>query len=332
MTAATPQPAARDLAAAGRGTVLVTGGSSGIGLATALVLAERRTPLVLLARSAPALAEAARQCRAAGSPAVGTVVCDVTDRAAVERAFEQAGPVEAVVQAAGVIAYAEFRELPDEHLDRVLEVTLLGAANVVRTALQHFHARGSRGDLVVVGSLLGRVVTPYMSSYITAKWALHGLVRTVQVEQRRHRAVRVSLVAPGPVDTPIYEHAASRLPLGRRPPLPVDSPESVAEAVMSCLDRPRRMRMVGTLGPWVAFGFTVLPGLYDAIVTRVFHAVAMTRTPAERSEGNLFAPVEGEQVHGGWVRPGRPLDRVRAGRVPPRHGRAARHLEDECAP
>ncbi len=322
----------RDVPGDARGPVLVTGGSSGIGLATALALAARGTPLVLLSRSAPALAEAARQCRAAGSPSVGTMVCDVTDRAAVEEAFAQAGPVEAVVQAAGVIAYAEFRELPEEHLDRVLEVTLLGAANVIRSALHHFHSRGSRGDLVVVGSLLGRVVTPYMSSYITAKWALHGLVRTVQVEQRRHRHVRVSLVAPGPVDTPIYEHAASRLRLGRRPPLPVDSPESVAEAILSCLDRPRRTAMVGTLGPWVALGFTVLPGLYDAIVTRVFHAVAMTRTSAEHSEGNLFAPVEGEQVHGGWVRPGRPLDRVRAGRVPPRHGRAARSLEDECAP
>ena len=318
--------------AAAQGCVLVTGGSSGIGLATALALAARGTPLVLLARSAPALAEAASRCRAAGSPSVETVVCDVSDGPAVERAFAEAGRVDAVVQAAGVIAYAEFRDLPAEHLDRVLEVTLLGAANVMRSALQHFHARGGRGDLVVIGSLLGRVVTPYMSSYITAKWALHGLVRTVQVEQRRHRGIRVSLVAPGPVDTPIYEHAASRLALGRRPPLPVDSPESVAQTVLSCLDHPRRLRMVGTLGPLVALGFTVVPGVFDAIVTRVFHAVAMTRTPAEHSEGNLFAPVRGEQVHGGWVRPGRPLDRVRTRRVPPRHGSAARRLEDECAP
>ena len=73
--------------------------------------------------------------------------------------------------------------------------------------------RGGGGSLVVLGSLLGKISTPYMSSYVTAKWGVHGLVRTLQIEARSTPGTSVSLVWPGGVDTP-------GLPPGRHLPAP----------------------------------------------------------------------------------------------------------------
>ena len=61
----------------------------------------------------------------------------------------------------------------------------------------------------LVGSLLGKIATPYMSSYVAGKWGVHGLVRTLQIEARRTPGVHVSLVSPGGVDTPVYAQAGS---------------------------------------------------------------------------------------------------------------------------
>ena len=113
------------------------------------------------------------------------VPADVTERDAVERLFEaiyaRYGRLDAVVNSAAVVAYGRFEDVPAEVFDQVVAINLVGAANVARTALRRFKADGA-GQLVVVGSLLGQIATPWMSPYATTKWALHGLARTLQVE------------------------------------------------------------------------------------------------------------------------------------------------------
>ncbi|MEO5608607.1 MAG: SDR family NAD(P)-dependent oxidoreductase [Ornithinibacter sp.] len=285
-------------------TVLVTGASSGIGRATAHHLAERGHNLVLLARSPAGLEAVARECRAHGVRVLLTPA-DVSDRPALGGAFDAAvaefGTVDAVVHCAAVLAYGRFEDVPPDVFDESVRVTLLGSANVARIALGHFSARGGHGRLVVVGSLLGKVATPFMSSYVTAKWGLHGLVRTLQIEARSTPGVDISLVTPGGVNTPVYRQAGTYLRRHGRPPPPVDSPEKVAGVIASVLARPRRDRGVGIANPLVVLGFRTLPGVFDRIVTPLMRIGGLGRESVPNGPGNVFeAEPGGESLHGVW--------------------------------
>jgi NAD(P)-dependent dehydrogenase (short-subunit alcohol dehydrogenase family) len=285
--------------------VLVTGASSGIGRATALQLADDGADLVLLSRSATALADVQALCEARGVRAVVTVA-DVSDRWAVEAAFEEAqrqlGALDGVVHSAAALAYGRFEDVPPEVFDQAVRTTLLGTANVARCALAAFGASGG-GSLVVLGSLLGKISTPYMSSYVTAKWGVHGLVRTLQIEARSTPGTHVSLIWPGGVDTPVYSQAGTYLERHGRPPPPVDPPEKVADAVVRALWHPRREAPVGVANRVVVAGFRLLPAVFDVLVTPLMKAGGLSRDKAVDSPGNVLAPTpEGEAVHGRWGR------------------------------
>ncbi len=233
-------------------------------------------------------------------------VADVADSAAVEAAFRTAGArfgsVDGVVHSAAALAYGRFEDVPREVFDRSIQTTLIGTANVCRSALESFRATGG-GSLVVLGSLLGKISTPYMSSYVTAKWGVHGLVRTLQLEARGTPGIDVSLVWPGGVDTPVYLQAGTYLARHGRPPPPVDSPEKVARVVVRALGRPRRESPVGVANHLVVTGFRVAPAVFDRIVTPLMRVGGLSRAAAEDSPGNVLAPQpEGEALHGRWGR------------------------------
>ncbi len=285
--------------------VLIIGASSGIGRATALQCARRGDRVVLAARAEQPLRAAARECTDAGGEAL-VVPTDVTDAVAVAKLFaaaaERFGRVDAVVHSVTVVAYGRFEEVPALVFDQVLETTLTGTANVARTALRVFKAAGG-GNLVLVGSLLGKIATPYLSSYVTAKWAVHGLARTLQIEARETPGINISLVSPGGVDTPVYRQAASYYGRGGRPPPPVDPPEKVARAIVRALDRPRRETSVGIANPVVVAGFQGLPFVFDRLVAPLMKVGGLSKAPVPLNDGNVFAPVPaGEATHGEWGR------------------------------
>lgn len=285
--------------------VVVIGASSGIGRATAIACARRGDQVVLAARSDEALADAERECREAGGEALA-VPTDVTDAAAVDAllaaATERFGRVDAVVHSVTVVAYGRFEEVPAEVFDQVIAATFTGTANVARSALRTFKA-GDGGHLVVVGSLLGKIAVPLMSSYVAAKWGLHGLVRTLQVEAQETPGIEVSLVSPGGVDTPVYSQAANYAGWDGRPPPPVDPPEKVARAILRVLERPRREESVGVANPVVVTGFRLLPTVYDTLVLPLMKVGGLSRQPVGANDGNVFAPrPDREAVHGEWGR------------------------------
>lgn len=284
--------------------VLVTGASSGIGRATAHLLSTAGDRLVLVSRSAGVLEQVAQECLDRGADDVLVVTADVADRSAVEKAFttaeEHYGRIDGVVHAAAVIAYGRFEDVPAEVFDRTVTTGVLGTANVARAAL---HAFAGRGRLVVLGSVVGKMAVPYMSSYATVKWAVHALVRSLQIEARATPGVGISLVAPGGVNTPIYNLAGSYTGRAGHPPPPIDSPEKVAEAVVDALERPVRERSVGLANHLMVFGFRRLPGVFDALVTPLMRLAGQSRREVEPGPGNVLEPLPHlERVHGDWPR------------------------------
>ena len=178
-------------------------------------------------------------------------------------AERELGGLDVVIHSAAALAYGRFEDIPSDVFHTAVETTVGGTVNVARAALNHFRPHGDRGSLIVVGSLLGKIATPFMSTYVTSKWAVHGLVRTLQIEARETPGISISLVSPGGVDTPVYRQAGSYLGVHGRPPPPVSSPEQVAAAVVRAIDQPSRETSVGPLNPLVVFGFRTLPGVFD---------------------------------------------------------------------
>lgn len=288
----------------GARTVVVVGASSDIGRATAHQLAAPGARLVLASRSAESLERTRQECVGRGALDVLVVPTDVGDREAVDALFDAAaerfGQVDAVVHSATVLAYGTFEDVPPDVFDRIITTNVTGTTNVARRALQRFSEQGG-GSLVVVGSVLAKITTPYMSSYCMSKWDIHGLVRTLQIEALTKPGVDVSLVSPGGVDTPVYDQAGSYTGRPGSPPPPVVSPEKVARAVVGALDRPRREIGVGPANWLMVTGFRVLPGVYDAFVAPMMRVLGQGSSRVPPNPGNVFEPVpHREAVHGRW--------------------------------
>jgi NAD(P)-dependent dehydrogenase (short-subunit alcohol dehydrogenase family) len=267
--------------------VVLTGASSGIGRASALAFAARGDRLVLAARGADDLKKVAEAC--GNDPLV--VPTDITDRGALDallsKAVERYGRVDVWVDSAAVMAYGKFEDLPPEVFDRMITTDLLGSANVARTALRQFRAQG-RGTLISVSSLLAHVTVPYISAYVTAKWGLRGLIRTLQHETRDAPDIHICTLAPGSVDTPIYTSAANYAGFVGRPPPPVDSAELVAGRVLRLADKPRNSASVGVTNRIIELGFTLMPPIYDALVGPLMRHGGLSRQAIEGTVGNVF--------------------------------------------
>ena len=282
--------------------LLVTGASSGIGRAVALAAAADGSHLALAAREEAALHEVARWCDSAGAASTLVTSTDVGDDSAVARCFssvvERHGRVDAVIHCAAVLAYGRTEEIPADVFDAVLRTNVTGSINVARHALVQMR-RQQRGSIVLVGSIAGHVASPQMSPYILSKWLTRALARQLEIENRDMDEINIAYVAPGGVDTPIYEHAANYAGFAGRPPPPVATPEKVARTILARLDRSGRTHTAWTNHP-IRVGFTMMPRLFDALSNPFFRLVVSDRTQAvATTSGNVHEPIGmRERVHG----------------------------------
>ena len=285
--------------------VLITGASSGIGRATALQLADRGTTLVLASRSASALETVASECRARGAEVLVRPT-DVSDEASVKAVVTSTisayGRLDACVHAAAVVAYGRFEDVPSEIFDQVIKTGVLGTAHVARATLEVFREQ-QRGTLVILGSVLGRIAVPYLSSYATSKSAVETLARTLAIEQRDLPDVHVCVVSPGSVRTPVFRQAANYAGRYGRPPPPIVGPEKVARVIVGLLAKPRPRTNVGITNRFMVAGFLVLPSVFDAIVSPLMRVAGLSRDRDAPHPGNVLAPTPADEA----VRPGEPF-------------------------
>jgi 3-hydroxybutyrate dehydrogenase len=186
----------------------VTGGGSGIGLATAKALAEAGWHVTIAGRTEARLRDVAR-----GIPRARIGPLDVTDAeavaAAVRTAAEDAGPVSLLVNNAGSVTSAPFEKTGPDIWRAMLDVHLLGAVHCIQAVLPRMKSNGW-GRIVNVASTAGMIGYRNLSAYVAAKHALVGLTKSLALEVAK-AGITVNAVCPGYVDTEIISSAVARI-------------------------------------------------------------------------------------------------------------------------
>lgn len=182
-----------------RRPVAITGASSGIGAATARVLAAQGYPVALGARRTDRLETLVSEIREAGGEAVAhslDVTSDDSVAAFAAAATADLGDIEVVVSNAGITAPGTIHEISSARFAADLDVNLVGAQRVATAFVPGMVAR-QRGDLVLISSDVAVRARPHMAAYAASKWGLEGLAQAMQMELEG-TGVRVSVVRPGP--------------------------------------------------------------------------------------------------------------------------------------
>ncbi len=204
---------AKDARNPGRGyfrdkSVIVTGASSGIGYDVALAFGSQGANVALLARRRIQLEELAQKINAAGGKALA-LDCDVTDRArvfwSIDQVREAFGKVDILINSAGLLISGAVEEMPLPDLQRMMDVNVYGALNAMHAVLPIMRKQKS-GNIVNISSLAGRRGVSPIGGYSATKFALVGMTEALRVELFG-TGVRVSLVMPGVIDTPMARGA-----------------------------------------------------------------------------------------------------------------------------
>lgn len=217
-------------------TAVVTGGSKGIGYAIAEALARAGAHVVICARSADEVEQAAGELDRAGPGTVRGQSCDVRDETAVKRLIDSAaaerGRLDVLVNNAGVGRFGPMDELSTEDWLTVIETNLNGAFYASRAAIPHMKRAGS-GWIINIGSLAGKNPFEGGAAYNASKFGLLGFSEAMMLDVRQ-MGIRVSCIMPGSVSTHFNRNAPSEADAWKI------QPEDIADIVMGLLATPDR--------------------------------------------------------------------------------------------
>jgi NAD(P)-dependent dehydrogenase (short-subunit alcohol dehydrogenase family) len=286
-----------------RPVVVITGGSAGVGRATARAFAQKGADLGILARGEGRLDATCREVEGAGVRCLA-LPTDMADHEAVEKAAdrieETLGPIDVWVNNAMVSVFSPVRELQADEVRRVAEVTYLGSVHGILTALRRMQPR-DRGTIVQVGSALAYRAIPLQASYCASKFAIRGFVDSLRCELLHDKSgVRLTQVHLPAHNTPQFGWVRSRLPFHPQPVPPIYQPEVAARAIVRAAGHPRREYWIGYPTAATIVANALIPGLLDRYLARTNVQAQQTDRPvSDDRPDNLFDPVPGDQgAHG----------------------------------
>jgi len=283
--------------------MVITGGTSGIGLATAKRATERGARVVLCSRNEAELRDTVAAIEERGGTA-RSVVADVANQEDVDRlaarAIEEFGALDTWVNNAGVSFYGRLTEVAIEDMRQLFEVNFWGTVYGARAAVKRL--RGSGGALINIGSVVSDRAIPLQGAYSASKHAVKGFTDALRMELEEEGApISVTLIKPSTIDTPYFKHAKNYMSVEPKPPAPVYAPEVVANAILRAAEHPIRDITIGGGGKLITALGAAMPRLTDFYMERAMFDAQRSDTPATGREGNLYAPAAaGGKERGGY--------------------------------
>jgi short-subunit dehydrogenase len=282
--------------------VVVTGASSGIGLGTAKLAAQKGAKVVLNARNEEALKDIVSEIRQKGGEAI-YVVGDVADPQTSDEiarlALEAFGRIDTWVNNAGVSTFGHLTEVPIEEQRRIFEVNFWGLIYGSLKAVSVMRAQGGR--IINMGSASSERAIAVQGIYSASKHAVKAFTDALRLElEHLHLPVSVTLIMPGPIDTPFLDHAANHLEREPSFPPPVYSTDVVAKATVDCMETYHRHVFVGGSGKALSMLETISPRLADFYAHLFLFSGQRADEPADPGrKPNVFEPPPHEgDVHG----------------------------------
>lgn len=252
--------------------VIITGASSGIGLAVAFECARRGAKVVMAARSLEKMNEYAETLRQQGG-GVLTVKADVSKeedcRNLIETTVREFGVIDILINNAGVSMRALFEDLKLEVVKQVMETNFWGTVYCTKYALPYIIKQ--MGSVVAVSSVTGYAPLPARSAYAASKYAIHGFMETLRMEMKR-KGVHVMIAAPGFTSSNIRNAAlnAEGHPQGESPrdEKKMMSAEEVACHIVNGIIDRRRTVLLTTLGKMTVLCYKLFPVFTEKMIYR----------------------------------------------------------------
>ncbi len=279
--------------------VVITGGTAGVGRATARRFAAAGAKIAVLARGQDGLDATARELPRLGARGVLAIACDVADAAqvfaAAARIERELGEIDVWINNAMTTVFGRFRSLTPDEFERVTRVTYLGYVWGTRAALDRMVPR-NRGTIVQVGSALAYRSIPLQSAYCGAKHAIVGFTDSIRSELLHDGvAVQLACVHLPAVNTPQFAWCENHMPYEAQPVPPIFQPELIADAIFHTAHHPRREVYLAWPTVKAIFGQKLVPGYADRYLARHgFDAQYAGRPHDPDRRSNLFAPVPGD--------------------------------------
>ncbi|CAN5256506.1 SDR family oxidoreductase [soil metagenome] len=275
--------------------VVITGGTAGVGRATARAFARMGADVAVLARGAAGLEATQAEIEAMGRRALA-VPTDVADPEQVEQAAAQVerelGPIDVWVNAAMTTVFAPVLDTDVDDFRRATEVTYLGSVHGTLAALKRMRERDA-GTIVQVGSALAYRSIPLQAAYCGAKAAIRGFLDSLRCELHHEGShVRLTMVHLPAHNTPQFEWCRTTLPRSPQPVPPIFQPEVAADAIVWAARHPRRELLVGGPTLQAVWANKFVPGLLDRYLARTAWSGQQSEQPVpERRPDNLWSPV-----------------------------------------
>jgi short-subunit dehydrogenase len=280
--------------------IVLTGASSGIGLCTAQLAAERGARLVLVARSGDVLEQLVAEIAANGGTAIAAIA-DVADRAQMDEvariAIAEFGRIDTWINNAGVSVYGRLDQVMDEDHRRIFETNFWGVVNGSLAALPYLQLEG--GALINLGSEVSEAVVPLQGMYAASKHAVKGFTDAlrIEVELTDARGVSVTLIQPTAVNTPFPHNARNYLDQEPKLPDPMIDPQEVAESILKAATEGGRDVKVGAMSTFNTAIAKMVPWLGDWMSSRQNDRQQSPEKP-RRPEGTLYEPGHSGRIHG----------------------------------
>ena len=269
--------------------ILITGATSGIGLATARMAARQGAGVALVARNEEALQRLAREINDKGGRAV-YYAADVADesslRNAAQKAVAELGPLDTWVNNAGGSIYGRIMDVPVEDLRRLFDTNVWGVVNGSRVAVEYLKKQG--GALINVGSEVSDSAVPLQGMYSASKHAVKGFTDALRMElEADGLPISVTLIKPTATHTPFVEHARNYLPYEPQLPPPLYAPDLVAEAIIHCAQNRVRDFYVGEMAKIHSSMAHYMPGISSKIYEATIDSMQNSGEPVRpgRTDG-----------------------------------------------